>query len=98
MIDTIKPIRDNIVLKVIEQESVTQGGIVIPGQAMDKPYMGVVVAVNEQFTMPNGEIKQAECAVGDHVYFGKTHGSEIKHCGDKYLVISEEFILCKVPQ
>lgn len=96
MMNLPKPIRDNLIVKVIVPEATSAGGIVIPGAALDKPYCGEVVAVNESFTMPDGSIKQAECAPGDTVYFGKTHGTEIKHEGEKYLVISEEFILCKV--
>jgi len=91
----LKPIRDNIVLEVIEQEAVSKGGIIIPGSALEKPYQGRVVAANSSFYMPDGSFKCCELLVGDIVYFGKTHGTEIK-TGDKtYLVIAEEFILCK---
>ncbi|SEG12274.1 co-chaperone GroES [Marinobacterium lutimaris] len=91
----LKPIRDNIVLKVIEQEAKTAGGIVLPGSALEKPYRGEVVAANESFTMPDGSVKECEVKVGDTVYFGKTHGTEVKQGDENYLVISEEFILCK---
>lgn len=91
----LKPVRDNIVLDVIEQEAKTQGGIVLPGTALEKPYRGVVVAANDSFSMPDGTVKQCEVNVGDIVYFGKTHGTEIKYDGKPYLLISEEFILCK---
>jgi chaperonin GroES len=91
----LKPIRDNIVLKVIEQENQTASGLYIPESSLEKPYRGEVVAANESFTMPDGSVKACEVGVGDIVYFGKTHGTEVKHEGDKYLVISEEFILCK---
>lgn len=91
----LKPIRDNVILEVIEQEAVSKGGIVLPGAAIEKPYTGRVVAANDSFSMPDGSIKQCEVKEGDIVYFGKTHGTEVKQ-GDKlYLVISEEFILCK---
>lgn len=91
----LKPVRDNIVLEVIEQEAVSQGGIVLPGSALEKPYCGHVVAANETFRMPDGSQKECEVQVGDVVYFGKTHGTEIKQGDTTYLVISEEFILCK---
>lgn len=91
----LKPIRDNVVLEIIEQEAVSQGGILIPGSALEKPYQGRVVAANRSFAMPDGSIKECEVAVGDVVYFGKTHGTEVKTGGKSYLVIAEEFILCK---
>ncbi|WP_010322153.1 co-chaperone GroES [Marinobacterium stanieri] len=91
----LNPVRDNIILDVIEQETTTSGGIVLPGSAVEKPYRGVVVAVNESFAMPDGTVKKAETAVGDIVYFGKTHGTEVQYQNKPYLVISEEFILCK---
>lgn len=91
----LKPVRDNIILEVIEQDAVSAGGIVIPTASLEKPYCGRVVAANDTFYMPDGSLKQCELAVGDIVYFGKTHGTEIKQGGKAYLVISEEFILCK---
>ena len=91
----LKPIRDNLILEIIEQETVTAGGIHLPGAALEKPYFGRVVECNDQYVMPDGSMHKSEIAKGDLVYFGKTHGTEIKHDGVKYLVISEEFILCK---
>lgn len=91
----LKPIRDNIILKIIEQDAVSAGGIVLPGSSVEKPYRGEVVACNKEFSMPDGSIKQCEVEVGDVVLFGKTHGTEVKSGGEKYLVISEDFILCK---
>jgi chaperonin GroES len=91
----LKPIGDNIVLQVIKEEALSAGGIVLPGSALEKPYHGKVVAANKQFTMPDGSIKQAEVFVDDLVVFGKSHGTEVKHEGEMFLVISEEFILCK---
>lgn len=91
----LKPIRDNIVLELIQQETTTAGGIVIPGAALEKPHRGLVVACNEQFVMPDGSVKQCEVAVGDIVLFGKTHGTDVKHEGTTYRIVAEEFILCK---
>lgn len=94
----LKPIRDNIIVKPIEQETVTKGGILLPGSSLEKPYQGVVVARNETFFMPDGTQKQAETHIGDIVIYGKHHGTEIEYNHEKYLVISEEFILCKEKQ
>lgn len=94
----LKPVRDNIVIKVLDQDPKTKGGILLPGEALEKPYKGVVIACNKQFSMPDGSIKKSEVEVGDIVMFGKTHGTEVAHQDSKYLVISEEFILCKVAQ
>ncbi len=91
----LKPIRDQIVIEPIEQPTQSAGGIVLPGSALEKPFKGKVVAANSEFTMPDGSVKSCEVEVGDTVYFGKTHGTEIPHEGKKLLVVSEEFILCK---
>lgn len=91
----LKPIRDNIILELIEQEAVSAGGIVLPGASLEKPYRGVVVACNESFAMHDGSVKQCEVAIGDTVLFGKTHGTDVKHGNKTYRVIGEQFILCK---
>ena len=91
----LKPIRDNVVLELIEQEAVSAGGIVLPGSSLEKPYRGVVVARNKQFVMPDGTIKQCELDIGDVAVFGKTHGTDIKYGETTYRVISEDLILCK---
>lgn len=92
----LTPIGGKVVLEVEEQETTTAGGIVLPGAALDKPFKGVVVAANAQYTMPDGSKKDGECQVGDTVYFGKSHGSAIKHGDREYLVIDEDLILAKV--
>lgn len=92
----LKPINDHIVLQIIEQENKTQGGIILPTAATEKPYHGRVVACNAEYRMPDGSVKATEVAVGDIVMFGKTHGTEVVHNNEKYLVIAEEFILCKI--
>ena len=91
----LEPVRDNIVLKVIEENNETAGGIILSAGAVEKPCRGVVLAVNESFAMPDGSMKKAECAVGDTVVYGRSHGTEVKHGGEVYLVIAEEFILAK---
>ena len=92
----LKPIRDHVVLKLIEEKAESAGGIVRPIKAIEEPYRGVVVNVNETYTMPDGSSKKAEVIVGDIVYYGKTHGTEIiDRKGEKFLLISEEFLICK---
>ena len=91
----LEPIRDNVVLKVIEEKNETAGGILLSSGAVEKPMRGVVLAVNEEFVMPDGSLKKAECAVGDTVVYGRSHGTEVKHSGETYLVIAEEFILAR---
>lgn len=91
----LKPVGDNLILAVIEQEALSAGGIVLPGSALEKPHRARVVAANVGHYTPTGIYRTSEVAVGDIVLFGKTHGTEVKHEGKPYLVISEEFILCK---
>nr|WP_067285732.1 co-chaperone GroES [Marinobacterium profundum] len=93
----LKPVGDNIILEVIEQEAVSAGGIVLPGTAVEKPHRGRVLAANPSYYTPTGAFRTSEIAPGDVVLFGKTHGTEVKFEGKPYLVISEEFILCKEP-
>ena len=90
---SIKPLRDKVVVERSEAEEKTSGGILLPDTAKDKPKQGTVVAVGPGRVLENGETKALEVKKGDKVLFGGYAGSEIKHDGKDYLILSEGEIL-----
>ena len=90
---SIKPLRDKVVVERSEAEEKTAGGILLPDTAKDKPKQGTVVAVGPGRVLENGETKALEVKKGDKVLFGGFAGSEIKHDGKDYLILSEGEIL-----
>ena len=86
----IRPLHDRIVVKRLEAEEKTAGGIVLPGSAQEKPQMGEVVAAGKGRTLDNGDVAALEVKVGDKVLFGKFAGTEIKVDGQELLVMRED--------
>lgn len=86
----IRPLHDRIVVKRLESEEKSAGGIVLPGSAQEKPMMGEVVAAGQGRALDNGDVRALEVKVGDKVLFGKFAGTEIKLDGDELLVMREE--------
>lgn len=91
----LKAVGGNVILKLIEQEAKTSSGIILPTQSLEKPIKGIVIDCNESYFLADGITKKVEVEVGDIVYFGKGHGTEVHYNGEKYHVIREEFIYCK---
>lgn len=89
---TIKPLGDRIVVKVIEVEEVTKGGIVLPGTAKEKPQQGKVVAVGTGEYI-DGKKVELEVKVGDKVLFSKYAGTEVKVDGEEYLILRQSDVL-----
>lgn len=90
----IKPLGDRVLLKVLEAESKTKGGIVLPDTAKEKPQEGEVIAIGKGKTCEDGTIKPLEVKVGDRVLFAKYSGTEVTTKeGDEYLIVKEEDIL-----
>ncbi|MGB9662372.1 MAG: co-chaperone GroES [Moorellaceae bacterium] len=89
----LRPLGDRVVLKVITQEEKTQGGIVLPDTAKEKPQEGEVVAVGPGRILDNGSRITPEVKVGDRVVFAKYSGTEVKVNGEEYLIIRESDIL-----
>ena len=87
----IRPLADRVVLKRMEAEEKTKGGIVLTGTAKEQPQMAEVLAVG-----PGTEDVKMEVAVGDKVIFSKYAGTEIKHEGEEYLIVSQKDILAVV--
>ncbi|OCL27756.1 co-chaperone GroES [Orenia metallireducens] len=92
----IKPLGDRVVIKAVEKEEVTKSGIVLPDTAKEKPQQGEVVAVGAGKKLDNGEVLAPEVKAGDVVIYGKFAGTEIKHEGQEYLILSEKDILAVI--
>lgn len=93
---SINPIGDKILIKRLEAEEVTAGGIVIPDTAKDKPAEGKVIAVGSGRLLSNGERIEFQVKKNDRVLFSSYAGSEIKIEGEPHLVMSEDEILAVV--
>jgi len=89
----IRPLHDRVVVKRMEEERTSSGGIVIPDSAAEKPQKGEVVAVGNGKVTDSGEILALDVKVGDQVLFGKYSGTEIKIDGEDVLIMKEEDIL-----
>jgi chaperonin GroES len=89
----IRPLHDRVILKRMEEETTTAGGIVIPDSAAEKPQRGEVVAAGTGKRLESGEIIPLDVKIGDTVLFGKYSGTEVKVEGDDLLVMREEDIM-----
>jgi chaperonin GroES len=90
---TLKPLHDRVVVRRIDADTTSKGGIIIPGTAAEKPNEGEVVAVGPGTVLESGETRALTVAVGDRVLFGKYAPTEITLDGDELLVIRESDIL-----
>lgn len=89
----IRPLHDRVLVRRAEEETTTPGGIVLPGNAQEKPQMGEIVAAGDGKVLDNGERRALDVKVGDRVYFGKYAGSEVKVDEEEYLIMREEDIM-----
>jgi chaperonin GroES len=89
----IRPLHDRVVVRRMEEERTSAGGIVIPDSAAEKPIQGEIVAVGNGKILDNGETRALDVKVGDRVLFGKYSGTEVKLEGEEYLVMREEDIM-----
>ncbi len=89
----IRPLHDRVIVKRVEEETTTAGGIVLPGSAAEKPSEGEVLAVGNGKVLENGDVRALEVKVGDKVLFGKYSGTEVKVDGDDLIVMREEDIM-----
>jgi chaperonin GroES len=89
----IRPLHDRIIVKRIEGEEKTKGGIIIPDTAKEKPQEGKVIAVGKGKVTEDGKLQPMEVQKGDRILFGKYSGSEIKIEGEEHLIIREEDVL-----
>ena len=89
----IRPLQDRVIIKRMEEEKTSPGGIVIPDSATEKPIKGEVVAVGNGLVLDNGEIRPLDLKVGDKVLFGKYSGTEVKLDGKELLVMKEDDVM-----
>ena len=89
----IRPLHDRVIVKRIEEERKTAGGIVIPDNAAEKPDQGEVLAIGTGKVMDDGKVRPLAVKVGARVLFGKYSGSSVKVDGDELLVMREEDIM-----
>lgn len=89
----IRPLHDRVIVKRVEEETTSAGGIVLPGSATEKPSEGEVLAVGNGKQLDNGDVRALEVKVGDKVLFGKYSGNEVKIDGDELIVMREEDIM-----
>lgn len=87
-----KPLHDRVLVRRIEQESKTSGGIIIPDTAKEKPIEGEVLAIGTGARDDSGKVVPLEVKVGDRVVFGKWSGTEIKIGDQEYLILKESDI------
>ena len=89
----IRPLHDRVIVKRMEEERTSPGGIVLPDAATEKPVNGEVLAVGNGRVMDSGEIRALDVKAGDQVLFGKYSGTEIKVDGEELLVMKEDDIV-----
>jgi chaperonin GroES len=89
----LRPLQDRIIVKRLEEESKTSGGIYIPDTAKEKPQKGEIIAVGKGKVTEDGKVLPIDVKVGDTVLFGKYAGTEIKIEGVDYLIMREDDIL-----
>ncbi|MEJ5376534.1 MAG: co-chaperone GroES [Thermodesulfobacteriota bacterium] len=89
----VKPLHDRVLIKRIEEEEKTKGGIIIPDTAKEKPIQGKVIAVGKGKVTDDGKVVPLEVKEGDRVLFGKYAGTEVKIDGEEHLIMREDDIL-----
>jgi chaperonin GroES len=89
----LRPLHDRVIVKRMEEERMSTGGIVIPDSATEKPIRGEILAVGNGKILDNGEKRALDVNVGDTILFGKYSGTEVKVDGEELLVMREEDIM-----
>ena len=89
----VRPLHDRILVKRVEEEETTKGGIIIPETAKEKPIEGKVVSVGNGKILESGEVRALDVKKGDRILFGKYSGTEIKIDGEEHLILREDEVL-----
>ena len=89
----IRPLHDRLLVKRIEEEEKTKGGIIIPDTAKEKPQEGRVVAVGKGKLTDEGDLRALDVHKGDRILFGKYSGTEVQVEGEEHLIIREDDVL-----
>ena len=92
----IRPLHDRVIVKRLEEERTSPGGIVIPDTAAEKPIKGKIIAVGKGKILENGNVRPLDVKVGDKILFGKYSGTEVKVDGEELLVMREEDVMAVI--
>ena len=92
----IRPLHDRVIVKRLEEERTSPGGIVIPDTAAEKPVQGKVLAVGKGKILEDGKVRALDVKVGDKILFGKYSGTEVKVDGDDLIVMREEDVMAVI--
>lgn len=92
----LRPLHDRVIIRRMEEERTSPGGIVIPDSATEKPIKGEVVAVGNGRVLENGDIRALDIQAGDKVLFGKYSGTEVKVEGEDLLVMKEDDVMAVI--
>ena len=92
----IRPLHDRVIIKRLEEERISAGGIVIPDSAAEKPIQGKVIAVGKGKILEDGNVRPLDVKVGDNILFGKYSGTEVKVDGEELLVMREEDVMAVI--
>ncbi len=92
----IRPLHDRVIVKRMEEERLSAGGIVIPDSATEKPIKGKVVAIGTGKILDDGSVRALAVKDGDEILFGKYSGTEVKVDGEEYLVMREDDIMAVI--
>ena len=90
---TFRPLHDRVLIRRVESEEKTAGGIIIPDTAKEKPIEGEVVAVGNGKILEDGSVRKLDVKAGDRILFGKYSGTEVKVDGEERLILREDDIL-----
>ena len=88
-----RPLHDRVLIRRVEAEEKTQGGIIIPDTAKEKPIEGIVLAVGNGKALEDGTVRKLDVKEGDRILFGKYSGTEVKIEGEEHLILREDDIL-----
>ena len=89
----IRPLQDRVIVKRVEEEEKTKGGIIIPDTAKEKPMEGKIIAVGKGKILEDGKVHPLDVKAGDRVLFGKYSGTEVKIDDEEHLIMREDDIL-----
>lgn len=92
----LRPLQDRVIVRRLEEETMSSGGIVIPDNAKEKPSRGEVIAVGSGKQLDSGDVRALDVKKGDKVLFGKFAGTEVKADGEELLVLREDDIMAVI--
>ena len=92
----IRPLHDRVIVKRLDEERTSPGGILIPDTAAEKPVQGKIVAVGKGKILDDGQVRALDVKIGDKILFGKYSGTEVKVDGDDLLVMREEDVMAVI--